>query len=143
MAKISGFRMAATNHYYTNEEITSEVNSRNVFYCSVHNLLSSRLPYKNVRIEVNRIIILLVLCGCQNWSVTLRVEHRLWVFENRVLRNMVGSKVDEETGGCKKLYSDRFCDLYYLSNTVVTVTLRYVRCVLQVVCCGEKGNAHN
>ena len=65
------------------------------------------------------------------------------MFENRVPMNMVGSKVDEETGGCKKLYSDRFCDLYYLSNTAVTVTLRYVRCVLQVVCCGEKGNAHN
>ena len=67
------------------------------FYRSVHNLLSYHLPSKNVRIEVNRIIILLVLYGCQNWSVTLRVERRLWVFENRVLRNMLGSKVDEET----------------------------------------------
>ena len=57
--------------------------------------------------------------------------------------NMFGSKVDEETGGWKKLHSDRFCDLYYLSDIVVTVMLRSVRCVLHVVCCGEKGNARS
>jgi len=45
------------------------------------------------------------------------------VFENGVLRNMLGPKEDEETGGWKELQSDRFCDLYYLLSTVVIVRL--------------------
>jgi len=61
------------------------------------------------------------------------MEHRLWVFENRALRNMLGSKVDRGIGGWNKLHSDRFCDLYYLSNIVVMVKLRSVRCVVRVV----------
>jgi len=81
---------------------------------SVRNLLSSFFPSKNERTDIHRIIILLVLCGCQNWSVTLRMEQRLWVFENRALRNMLGSKVDGGIGGWNKLHSDRFCELYYL-----------------------------
>jgi len=53
----------------------------------------------------------------------LREEHGLWVSENRVLRNMLGPKEDEETGGWKKLHGDRFCDLYYLPNTVAIIKL--------------------
>jgi hypothetical protein len=90
-----------------------------LFCCSVHNLLSSCSPSKNIRIEVYRIII--VTCGCKYWSVTFREEHRLWGFEDRVLRNMLGPKEDEETGGWKKLRIVRFCDLYYLPNTGVLI----------------------
>jgi len=75
---------------------------------SVRNLLSSFLPSKNERTDIH------ILCGCQNWSVTLRMEYKLWVFENRALRNMLGSKVDGGIGGWYKLHSDRFCELYYL-----------------------------
>ena len=63
------------------------------------------------------------MCECQYWSVMLREEHGLWVFENRVLTNMLGPKEEEETGGWKKLCSDRFCDLYYLQYTVAMVKL--------------------
>jgi hypothetical protein len=53
--------------------------------------------YKN---KIYRIIILpVVLYGCETWSLTLREEHRLRVFENRVLRRIFGSKRDEVTGG--------------------------------------------
>jgi len=44
-----------------------------------------------------------VLCGCETWSLTLREERRLRVFENRVLRRMFGSKRDEVTEDWKKL----------------------------------------
>jgi hypothetical protein len=45
------------------------------------------------------IIFLVVLYGCETWSLTLREEHRLRVFENRVLRRIFGPKMDEVMGG--------------------------------------------
>jgi hypothetical protein len=46
-----------------------------------------------------------VLYGCETWSLILREEHRLRVFENRVLRRIFGPKRDEVTGGCRKLHN--------------------------------------
>jgi hypothetical protein len=46
------------------------------------------------------ILLLMVLYGCDTWSLTLREEHRLRVFESRVLRRLFGSKRDEWIGGC-------------------------------------------
>jgi hypothetical protein len=58
----------------------------------------SLLP-KNLEIKIYRTIILpVVLYGCETWSLTLREEHRLMVFENRVLRRIFGPKRDEVTG---------------------------------------------
>jgi hypothetical protein len=60
---------------------------------SFQNLLSSRLLSKNLKIRIYRIIILpVVLYGCETWSLTLREEHRLGVFENRVLRTIFRPK---------------------------------------------------
>jgi hypothetical protein len=47
-----------------------------------------------------------VLYGCETWSLTLREEHRLKVFENRVLRRIFGPKRDEETGGWRRLHNE-------------------------------------
>jgi hypothetical protein len=44
--------------------------------------------------------------GCETWSLTLREEHRLRVFENRVLRRIFGQKRDEVTGGWRKLHNE-------------------------------------
>jgi hypothetical protein len=44
-----------------------------------------------------------VLYGCETWSVTLRDEHRLRVFEKRALRRIFGPKRDEVAGGWRKL----------------------------------------
>jgi hypothetical protein len=52
-----------------------------------------------------------VLYGCETWSLTLREEHRLGVFENRVLRRISGPKRDEVTGGWKKLHNEELRDL--------------------------------
>jgi hypothetical protein len=55
---------------------------------------------KNVKIRIYKIVILpVVLHGCETWSLTLREEYRLTVFENRVLRRIVGPKRDEVMGG--------------------------------------------
>ena len=66
---------------------------------SVQNLLSSSLLSKNLKIRIYRTIILsVVLYGCETWSLKLREERRLRVFENRVLRRIFGSVRDEITG---------------------------------------------
>jgi len=79
-----------TNQNSIQEEIKSRVNLGNACYHSVQNLLSSSLLFKYVKIKIHRTIILpIVLYGCETWSLTLREECRLRVFENRVLRYLV------------------------------------------------------
>jgi hypothetical protein len=76
--------------------------TRNAGYNSTQNLQSFGLLSKNIKIKVNRTIILpAVLYGRDTWSLTLRAEHRLRVFEKTVLRKIFGSKRDEVTGECE------------------------------------------
>jgi len=83
-------------------KIKSRLKSGRACYHSVQNLLSSNLQSKNLKIKVHGIIILpVILCGCENWSLTLREERRLRVFENRVPRRIFGPKRDKVTG-CRK-----------------------------------------
>ena len=94
--------------------ITEEQNQLNVTYYfilllinSVQNLLSSRLLSKNVKIKIYRTIILpVVLYGCETWSLTLREERRLRVFENMVLRRIFGPRRDEVTGDWRGLHNE-------------------------------------
>jgi hypothetical protein len=72
----------------------------------VQNLLSSSLLSKNLKIKIYRNAILpVVLYGCETWSLTLREERRLKVFENRVLR-IFSHKGDEVTGEYRKLHNE-------------------------------------
>jgi hypothetical protein len=69
--------------------------------------LSSRLLLKNVKIRIYKPIVLpVVLYRCKTWSLILREGHRLRVFENRVLRSMIGLKRDEVTGEWIKLHNE-------------------------------------
>ena len=73
------------------EEIKSILKLGNACYYGVQNLLSFSLLSKNLKIKIYRTIILpVVLYGCETWSVTLREECTLRVFENRVLRRVFG-----------------------------------------------------
>ena len=63
----------------------------------------------------------MVLYGCETWSLTLREEHRLKVFENRVLRRVFGPKRDEVTGEWRKLHNEELNDLYPIPNIVWVV----------------------
>ena len=65
-----------------------------------------------------------VLYGCETWSLTLREERRLRVFENRLLRRVFGPKRDEVTGEWRKLHNEELNDLYSLPNIVRVVKSR-------------------
>ena len=85
------------------EEIKNRLKSGNTCYYLAQNLLSSSLLSKNIKIELYSTIILpVVLYGCETWSLTLREESRLRVFENRVLRRIFRPQTDEVTGEWKK-----------------------------------------
>jgi hypothetical protein len=78
-------------------------------------------------ITQGNIILPVVLYVCETWSLTLREERRLRVFENRVLRRVFGLKRDEVTGEWRKLHKLDFRDLYSLPNIVRVVKSRRMR----------------
>ena len=83
------------------------------------------LLHKNINIKIYGTIILpVVLYGCETWSLTLREERRLRVFENRVLRKVFGPKKNEVTGEWRKLHNEEFSDLYCLPNIVRVIKSR-------------------
>jgi hypothetical protein len=62
----------------------------------------------------------MVLYGCETWSLTLRKEHRLRVFENRVMRGIFGPKRDEVTGEWRKLHNEELHD-FYSSPSIIRI----------------------
>ena len=75
--------------------------------------MSSRSLSKNLKIKIYRTIILpVVLHGCETWSLTLREERKLRVFENMVLRRIFGPRSDEVTGEWRRLHNEELSDLY-------------------------------
>jgi hypothetical protein len=78
------------------EEIKSRLKSGNACYHSVQSLLSSRLLSRDVKVNIYKTKIPpVVLYGCETWSLTLREEHRLRVFENNVLPPCQTTCVDQ------------------------------------------------
>jgi hypothetical protein len=89
--------------------------------------LSSRLISKNLKIKIYKTVIFpVVLYGCETWSLTLREEHRLRVFENRVLRRIFGSE-REEDGSWRKLHNDKLHSLYSSPVIVRVIKSRRMR----------------
>jgi hypothetical protein len=101
------------------------------------NLLSSHLILKNLKIKIyNTVILPVVLYGYETWSLTLREEHRLRVFENRVLRRIFGPK-REEGRLWRKLHNDKLHSLYSSLNIVRVIKLRMVMWVGHVAHMGR------
>jgi hypothetical protein len=106
-----------TNQTFIHSEITIRLKSGNACYRSVQNLLCSILLFKNLQIKIYRNEVWpVVLYGCETWSITLRDERRLRVFENRVLMGIFGAKRDEMTGEWRKLHNEELNDLYCSPN---------------------------
>jgi hypothetical protein len=81
-----------------------------------------------VKIKIYKTIILpVVLYGYETWSLTLREEHRLRVFENRVLRRIFGPTRDEVTGGWRKLHNEELHGLYSSPNIIRVIKARRMR----------------
>jgi hypothetical protein len=113
VAKFIYLGTTLTDKNCMHEEIKSRLNSGNACYHSVQSLLSSRLLSRNVKVKIHKTIILsAVLYGCETWSLTLREEGRLRVFENRVLKRIFGPKRNEVTGEWRKLHSGDLHNLY-------------------------------
>jgi hypothetical protein len=98
----------------------------------------------NVKIKIFKTIILpVVLYGCETWSLKLREEHRLRVFENRVLRRILGPKRDEVTGGWRKLHNEELHGLYSSPSSVRAIKARKMRWEGHKVRMGEVRDAYN
>jgi hypothetical protein len=101
--------------------------------------LSSRLLSRNVKVKTYKTIILpVVLYGCKTWSLTLREQHRLRVFENRILRRIFGPKRDEMTGEWRKLHNEELHNLYSSPDIIRQIKSRRMRCAGHVARMEEK-----
>jgi hypothetical protein len=96
--------------------------------------------YKNVNIKIHKIIILpAVLYGCVTWSLALREEHRLRVFENRLLRGIFERKRDKVTGGWRILQNEELHNLYSSPSIIRMIKSRRMRWVGHVARMGRRG----
>jgi hypothetical protein len=127
VAKFKYLGTTLTNQNDILDEIKSRLNSGNACYYSVKNMLSSRFVSKNLKIKIYKIIILpVVLYGYETWSLTLREEHRLRVFEVKVLMKIFGPK-REEDGSWRKLHNDELHSLCSSLNIVRVIKSRKMR----------------
>jgi len=121
------------------EEIKSRSRLGNACYQSVQNLLSSMLLSKNLKIKIYRTTILpVVLYGCETWSLTLREERKLRVFENMVFRRIFGPRREEMTGKWRRLHNEELNDLYSSPNFVRVMKSRRMRWAGHVARMGEE-----
>ena len=93
------------------------------FYRPTCFLLSKKLKVNTYK----TIILPVVLYGCETWSLTLREEHRVRVFENKILRKIFGGKRDEITGEWRKLRNDEIRGFYSSPNIIRNLKWKRLR----------------
>jgi len=93
---------------------------------------------KYITLKVGRTVILpLALSGCESWSFTLREEHRLGVFENKLLRKIFGPKEEKVTQGWGRFHDEELCDSNSIQHNIWVMKLRK-RCAGDVACVRKK-----
>jgi hypothetical protein len=128
-----------TNQNSVQEDIKRRMNSGNSCYHSDKNLMSSPLLSKNIKIRINKTMIFpVVLYGCKTRSLVLREEHRLRMFENRVLRRIFEPKNGGVTAVWRKLHNEEHHYLYSLPSIIRIIKSRSMRWVGHVARMGEK-----
>jgi hypothetical protein len=138
VAKFGYLGTTLTGQNYMQEEIKS-----NACYHSVQGLLSSRLLSRNIKVKICKTIILpVVLYECETWSLTLREEHSLGVFENRVRRRVFGPKRVEVTGEWRKLHNEELHILYSSPDVIRQIKSRRMKWAGHVARMGEERNVY-
>jgi hypothetical protein len=137
VAKFKYLGTTLTDQNDIHDEIKSRLNSGNAYSYSVQNIFSSRTISKNLETKIYRTVILpVVLYGCETWSLALREEHRLRIFENSLLRRMFGLKRDED-GSWRKLHNDELHNPYSSPHIVRVIKSRRMRWEGHVARMGE------
>jgi len=135
-----------TNQNSIMEEIKSRLMLGNACCHSVQNLLSSRLLSKNyiyIYIYIYRTLTLpVVFYGRETWSLTLREERKLRVFENMVLRRIFGPRRDEVKGEWRRLHNEELIDLNSLPNIARVIKCRRMRWAGHVARMGVERTAY-
>ncbi|KAJ4430005.1 hypothetical protein ANN_22213 [Periplaneta americana] len=126
--KLKYLGATVTNINDNREEIKRRINMGNACYYSVEKLLSSSLLSKNLKVRIYKTVILPVVpYGCETWTLTLREEQRLKVFENKVLRKIFGAKRDEVTGEWRRLHNAELHALYSSPDIIRNIKSRRLR----------------
>jgi hypothetical protein len=79
--------------------------------------------------------------GCETWSLTLREEHRLRRFENKVLRRIFGPKMNEVMGVSRKMHNEELHNLYFSPSIIRNIKSRRMRWAGHVARIGENRNS--
>jgi hypothetical protein len=140
VAKVIYLETTPTDQNCVHEEIKRRLNSGSACYHSVQCLLSSRLLSRNVEVKIYKTIILpVVLYRRQTSSLTLREEHILRVFENRVLRRIFGPKRVEVAEEWRKLHGRELHNFYLFPNIIRQIKSRKMGWASHMTFVGEEG----
>ena len=126
--EVAEFKYLGTNRNEVHKEIKHTLNSGNACYYALQGLLLSHLLSKNIKLKIcKKVFLPVILYGCETWTLTLREEKRLQIFENKVLRKIFGTRRDDQTGECIRLHNGELHDLYGKPNIIRIVESRRLR----------------
>ncbi|KAJ4427681.1 hypothetical protein ANN_25330 [Periplaneta americana] len=128
---------------YDDREWIDLAQDRDQWRAYVRAAVNLRSAVKNLKVRIYKTVILPVLLyGCETWTLSLREEHRLRVFENKVLRKIFGAKRDEVTGEWRKLHNTELHALYSSPNIIRNIKSRRLRWAGHIARMGESRNAY-